>query len=138
MIQRSATAVWNGSLKEGSGKVSSESGLFNNAPYTFATRFENAEGTNPEELIAAAHSSCFSMAFSSELGKVGITPQSIETKGTISLDAGTITHSKLTTTVTATGADKGKVEAAAQTAKANCPISKLLKAEISLDLTIKV
>lgn len=138
MIERHASAHWAGSLKEGRGEFSVQSGLLNNLPYTFATRFESSPGTNPEELIAAAHSSCFSMALSAELGKAGITPESIDTQCTILLDAGTITHSKLKTTVKAGGADKASVEAAAAAAKAGCPISRLFKTEISIDLTVLV
>ena len=140
-MESKASAVWNGSLKEGNGKISTGSGTLNSIPYTFATRFEGAKGTNPEELIAAAHSGCFSMALSAELGKVGITPQSVESSAVVVLqkqDQGfAVTDSKLTTIVVAPGADKGKIEAAAAGAKEGCPISKLLKAKISLDLTIK-
>lgn len=139
-MESKATAIWNGSLKEGKGSISTGSSVLSNVPYTFATRFEGAKGTNPEELIASAHSACFSMALSAELGKSQITPQSIETTAVVVLNndgAGfSVTDSKLTTKVVAPGADKGKVEAAAAGAKENCPISKLLKAKISLDLTV--
>ena len=140
-MESKATAVWTGSLKEGSGKISSGSGSFTNAPYSFATRFEGSKGTNPEELIAAAHAACFSMALSAELGKAQITPQSVESTAVVVLekqDQGfAVSESRLTTVVTATGGDKAKIEAAAAGAKENCPISKLLKAKISLDLTVK-
>lgn len=141
-MESKATAIWTGSLKEGKGTLSSGSGALKGVPYTFATRFEGAQGTNPEELIAAAHSGCFSMAFSAELGKSQITPESIETSAVVTLakqeQGFSVTESKLITTVTAKGADRAKVEMAAAGAKENCPISKLLNAKISLTLTINV
>jgi osmotically inducible protein OsmC len=134
-----AKAVWAGGLKEGRGSITTSAGQM---PYTFATRFEGTRGTNPEELIAAAHSGCYSMALSAELGKVGITPKQIETTATVSLNKDgegfSVTKSALTTVVSAPGADRAKVESCAQGAKAGCPISKLLKAEITLDLKIEV
>lgn len=137
---RTASAVWNGSLKEGKGMISSESGVLSGVTYAFGTRFEDEKGTNPEELIAAAHAGCFSMAFSAELGKAGITPESVSTHAKVTLemlDKGpTVTKSHLVTTVNAGDADKAAVEKAANDAKAGCPISRLLNAEISLDLTI--
>lgn len=139
-MESKAKARWTGSLKEGNGTISTASGALNEVPYSFKTRFEGAKGTNPEELIGAAHSGCFSMALSAELGKSGITPESVETSAVVVLanDGGgfSVSESRLTTTVTAPGADKAKIEAAAAGAKENCPISKLLKAKISLDLTI--
>jgi lipoyl-dependent peroxiredoxin len=137
-MQRTANATWNGSLKEGSGKFSVGSGVVKDQSVTFRTRFENAPGTNPEELIAAAHASCFSMAFSAQLGERGITPEAIETTCAITLENLTLTKSALKTTVRAQGADKAKVEEAAAAAKAGCPISKVLNLEISLDLTVEV
>lgn len=139
-MESKANAKWTGSLKEGKGIISTGSGTLSNVPYTFATRFEGAKGTNPEELVAAAHSACFSMAFSAELGRAQITPDSVETSAVVSLAKGdqgfSVTDSNLTTIVTAKGADRGKVETAAAAAKENCPISKLLNAKISLALTI--
>lgn len=139
-MESKATAKWNGGLKDGKGSISSGSGILSDTPYTFATRFEGAKGTNPEELIAAAHAGCFSMALSAELGKAQITPQNIETSAVVLLAAQNggfdVTESRLTTVVNAPGADRTKIEAAAAGAKENCPISKLLKAKISLNLTI--
>ena len=139
-MESKANANWTGGLKDGSGIISTGSSVLSNVPYTFATRFEGLHGTNPEELIAAAHAGCFSMALSAELGKAQITSASIETKAVVILgpvgQGFAVTDSKLTTTVTAAGEDKGKVEAAASAAKENCPISKLLNANISLDLTV--
>lgn len=142
MVKRNASAVWEGSLKEGKGRVSSERGVLKDTPYNFSGRFESGTaGTNPEELIAAAHASCFSMAFSSELGKLNITPQRVETHAAINFekrDAGmTVVGSHLTTTVTAPGADHKLIEQAAAAAKKGCPISRLLSnIEITLDLKI--
>ena len=139
-MESKATAQWNGSLKEGKGTISANSGTLTSVPYTFATRFEGAKGTNPEELIAAAHSACFSMALAAELGKSQITPEKIETSSSVVLekqDSGfAVTESRLTTVVTAMGADRAKIEIAAAGAKENCPISKLLNAKISLSLTV--
>ena len=141
-MESRATAKWTGGLKDGKGTLSSGSGVLNNTPYTFATRFEGAKGTNPEELIAASHSGCFTMALSAELGKSQITAQSIETSSVVVLaQDGTgfsVQESRLTTVVNAPGADKSKIEAAAAGAKENCPISKLLNAKITLNLTVNV
>jgi len=104
--------------------------------FSFRTRFEDAPGTNPEELIAAAHASCFSMALSGQLGERGITPEAIETTSTVTFENQTLTKSVLRTTVKARGADKAKVEEAAAAAKEGCPISKVLKLEIALELTV--
>ena len=139
-MESKASAKWTGSLKEGKGTLTSASGIFKDVPYTFATRFEGAKGTNPEELIAAAHSGCFSMALSAELGKSQITPDAIETTAIVSLakesQGFAVSESRLVTTVTAKGADRAKIEIAAAGAKENCPISKLLKTKITLELTI--
>jgi len=133
---RKASAVWNGSLKEGKGTVSTESGVLSNTQYSFATRFENGRGTNPEELIAAAHAGCFTMALSAQLGNAGITPESLETTASLSfekLDVGwTVTKIHLDVTARIPGADKAAFDKAAQAAKAGCPISRLLKAEITM------
>jgi lipoyl-dependent peroxiredoxin len=136
-MNRSANAIWTGGLKEGRGRFSVGSGVIKDLKYDFRTRFENEPGTNPEELIAAAHAACFSMAFSAQLGERGITPQSIETTSTITFENSTLTRSALKTTVKARGADKIKVEEAAAAAKAGCPISKVLKIEIILNLTVE-
>jgi len=135
-MKRSAKAVWNGSLKEGTGTFSVASGAIKEMKYTFKTRFEGAPGTNPEELIAAAHASCFSMALGAQLGERGITPESVDTACDVTFENLTLTKSVLTTKVTAKGADKAKVEEAAAAAKAGCPISKVLKLEIVLDLSV--
>jgi len=135
-MKRSANAVWKGSLKEGGGTFGVQSGAIENQKYDFRTRFENAPGTNPEELIAAAHAACFSMALTAQLGERGITPESVETACAVTFENLTLTKSALTTTVRAKGADKSKVEAAADAAKAGCPISKVLKLDISLELNV--
>lgn len=133
---RKASAVWNGSLKEGKGTISTESGILSKTQYSFATRFENGRGTNPEELIAAAHAGCFTMALSAQLGSAGITPESLETTAAVTLeklDAGfTITKVHLDVAARIPGADKAAFEKAAENAKAGCPISRLLKAEITM------
>lgn len=135
---RSAKAVWNGNLKEGTGTFSGQSGALVDTKYSFKTRFEDEPGTNPEELIAAAHAACFSMALSAQLGERGITPVSVETTAAITFANLSLTKSELTTTVVAPGADKAAVEEAAAAAKAGCPISKVLNLEIVLNLTISV
>jgi osmotically inducible protein OsmC len=133
---RKASAVWKGSLKEGKGTISSESGVLSSTPYSFSTRFENAKGTNPEELIAAAHAGCFTMALSAQLGNAGITPESLETTASLTLDkldAGwTVTKIHLDVAARIPGADKAAFDKAAENAKAGCPISRLLKAEITM------
>ena len=133
---RKASAVWKGSLKEGKGTISSDSGVLSNTPYSFSTRFENAKGTNPEELIAAAHAGCFTMALSAQLGNAGMTPESLETTASLTLDkleAGwTVTKIHLDVTARIPGADKAAFDKAAENAKAGCPISRLLKAEITM------
>ncbi len=135
-MKRSATASWKGGLKDGQGAFGVASGAIKDLKFGFRTRFEDEPGTNPEELIAAAHASCFSMAFSAQLGERGITPASVDTACEITFENLTLSKSLLRTTVTAPGADKAKVEEAAAAAKAGCPISKVLKLEISLELNI--
>jgi lipoyl-dependent peroxiredoxin len=133
---RKASAVWKGSLKEGKGTISSDSGVLSNTQYSFSTSFENGKGTNPEELIAAAHAGCFTMALSGQLGGAGITPESLETTASLTmdkLDAGwTITKVHLDVTGRIPGNDAAAFEKAAQGAKAGCPISRLLNAEITM------
>src|ERR1041385_6236182 len=123
-MKRKASAVWRGGLKDGKGLISSDSGVLKETQYSFSTRFENGVGTNPEELIAAAHAGCFSMAFSAELGEAGLTPESIHTTATITLDktdAGfTVTQSHLDVIAKVPGADKSKVLEIANAAKAGC------------------
>lgn len=129
---RKASAVWNGSLKEGKGTISTESRVLSNAQYSFSTRFENGIGTNPEELVAASHAGCFSMALSAQLGNAGITPESIETTAAVTLektDAGfTVTKIHLDVTARIPGVDAAAFQKAANDAKTGCPISRLLKA----------
>ena len=140
IMDRSASAVWNGSLKEGKGTISSQSGALKELQYSFATRFADGLGTNPEELIAAAHAGCFSMALSAELGKAGFTPDSIETSAVVTLDLHdkpTVTKIHLTTKAKIPGIDKAKFDEIADGAKKGCPISRLLAAaEITLDATL--
>jgi lipoyl-dependent peroxiredoxin len=135
-----ASAVWTGSLKEGKGTISTATGVLHNANYSFATRFEGASsGTTPEEMIAAAHASCFSMALGAQLGGAGFTPEKIETEAAVTLakvDGGfAITKIALTTTAKVPGASKEAFETAAANAKTGCPISKLFanNTEIALD-----
>jgi lipoyl-dependent peroxiredoxin len=135
-MKRQATAVWNGSGKEGAGTVKTENGVLNNAQYSYKSRFENGEGTNPEELMAAAHAGCFSMKLSFILGAAGFTPDSIETTCEITLEEGVINHSHLTTKASVPGIDAAKFEECAQDAKANCPVSKAYNMEISLDASL--
>ena len=134
---RKASAIWNGSLKEGKGTITTESGVLSKTAYSFATRFESARGTNPEELIAAAHAGCFTMALSAELGKAGITPESLETSAAVTLEkleAGfTVTKIHLDVAARIPNADEAAFDKAAQAAKAGCPISRLLKAEITMN-----
>ena len=137
-MKRSASATWNGGLKDGKGMFSVASNTIKKQNYNFRTRFEDEPGTNPEELIAAAHASCFSMALSGELGQRGITPEAIDTTCTITLENLTLTKSELETTVRARGSDGKKIEEAAAAAKAGCSISKVLKLEISLKLNVSV
>ena len=140
-MKRKASAVWRGGLKDGKGTISSESGVLKETQYSFSTRFENGIGTNPEELIAAAHAGCFSMAFSAELGKAGITPESIHTTANITMDktdAGwTVTESHLDVAAKIPGVDPAKFTAAANAAKAGCPISRLLKANVTMDAKLE-
>jgi osmotically inducible protein OsmC len=136
-MERKASAVWKGSLKDGQGTVSSASGILSNTKYSFKTRFEDAPGTNPEELIAAAHAACFSMALSAQLGGANLTPESINTAATLSmekLEAGwTITAVHLDVTAKVPGATAETFNTAAANAKAGCPVSKVLNAKITLD-----
>ena len=134
-MKRHATAVWNGSGKEGSGNLTSQSGVLSNTQYSFNSRFAEGIGTNPEELVAAAHAGCFSMKLSFVLGSAGFTPESLESTATITLDPaqGAITSSHIVLKAKVPGIDKAKFDECAAEAKANCPISKLLNTEITLD-----
>jgi osmotically inducible protein OsmC len=136
-MKHKASAQWQGSLKEGSGILNTGSGALIDKPYSFKTRFEGEQGTNPEELIGAAHAGCFSMAFSMILGMAGFTPEKIATTATISLepkDGGfAITASHLDVTATIPGIDDATFQDLAAKAKAGCPVSKVLNAEITMD-----
>ena len=131
------SAHWSGDIKSGKGTVSTESGVLNQQPYGFNTRFEGAKGTNPEELIGAAHAACFSMALSLMIGEAGFTADSIDTTADVSLDKAdggfAITKIALTSKVTVPGIDPQKFDGIIQKAKAGCPVSQVLKAEITLD-----
>ena len=134
---RTASAVWQGGLKDGSGTLSTQSGVFNSQPYSFQTRFGDAKGTNPEELIAAAHAGCFSMALSLFLNDAGFTPERIDTKATLTMEADgggfTITAVHLDLTAKVPGASSAQFLEAANGAKQNCPVSKVLNAKITMD-----
>ncbi len=136
-MNRKATAVWNGGLKDGKGTISTESGVLKQTQYSFGTRFENGAGTNPEELIAAAHAGCFSMALSGQLASAGLTAEKIETTATVTFEklaeGWTVNKIHLDAAARIPGADKSKFETAAAAAKAGCPISRLLKAEITME-----
>ena len=137
-MQRKANAEWNGHLKDGKGQIGVESGTFTGAQYSFGTRFENgAPGTNPEELLAAAHAGCFSMALANELGKADMTPESVKTEATVTIDKDesgfSITKVHLAVKARVPGADEAKFRDVAEGAKKGCPVSKLFKAEITMD-----
>jgi lipoyl-dependent peroxiredoxin len=140
-MQRKATAVWQGDLKTGKGSISTESGTLKQTQYSFSTRFENGVGTNPEELLAAAHAGCFTMALSAQLGGAGLTAQKLETTATVSLekvgDGFSITKSHLDLVARVPGADKAKFDAAVKAAETGCPVSKLFKAEISISARLE-
>ena len=135
-MKRSAKATWFGSGKEGKGTMTTKSGILNTDQYSFHTRFEEGIGTNPEELIAAAHAGCYSMKLSFVLGEAGFTPTSIDTKCAITLEAGAITNSHLEVTANIPAIDDAKFQECAAEAKANCPVSKVLNADISLNATL--
>ena len=140
-MKRKASAVWQGALMNGKGTISTESSTLKDTQYSFKTRFENGVGTNPEELIAAAHAGCFAMAFSAELGKAGLTPERISATATVSLDkvgdGFSVTQSHLDVTVKVPGADPAKVLEIANGAKAGCPISRVLNAKVTMDAKVE-
>jgi osmotically inducible protein OsmC len=140
-MRRKASAVWNGGLKDGKGTISTDSGVLSETQYSFSTRFEDGKGTNPEELIAAAHAGCFSMALSGQLGQAGLTAESINTTATVRLektDSGfAITSVHLEVKAKVPGADQQAFETAANNAKAGCPVSKVLNAEITMEATLE-
>lgn len=136
-MKRSATVNWKGSGKEGTGTIKSvQSGLINNAPYGYKSRFEEGPGTNPEELIAAAHSGCFSMKLSFVLTAAGFTPDSIDTTCTITFENGVISESHLDVKASVPGIDAAKFAECAADAKANCPVSKVLNTNITMDASL--
>lgn len=141
MTDSNSSALWLGSLKEGKGSISTGSGALTDEPYSFGTRFGDDLGTNPEELIAAAHAGCFSMALAAELGKSGIEPDSISTKCTVSLDAidgkPTVKKSHLEVKAKLNEGDEAAFKQAAEAAKAGCPISRLLNAEITMEASLE-
>src|SRR5215213_2510480 len=140
-MKRRGSAQWQGGIRDGRGTVSTESGVLSEAQYSFSTRFEDGKGTNPEELIAAAHAGCFSMALSKQLGDAGMTAESINTTAAVSLektDAGfSITKVHLEVTARIPGADSAAFQTAANNAKAGCPVSRLLNAEITMDAKLE-
>jgi len=131
-----ANAHWEGSGKEGSGKLNTKSKVLNNTPYEYKSRFEGGENTNPEELVAAAHAGCFSMKLSFVLGAAGFTPDSIDTECTVTLEAGTVTASHLNVKAKVPGISNEKFMECANEAKTNCPLSKLLNANITMDAAL--
>ena len=138
-MKRNATAVWNGGGKEGGGHLTTQSTVLDKTQYSFKTRFEDGVGTNPEELVAAAHAGCFTMKLSFVLGQAGFVPDTLETKCEITLDpaAGAVTESHLTVKGKVPGISKEKFEEAVKDAEANCPISKLLNATITSEATLQ-
>jgi osmotically inducible protein OsmC len=140
-MKRTASAVWKGGLKDGKGSISTESGVLSDTQYSFSTRFEEGKGTNPEELIAAAHAGCFSMALSAQLGTANQTAESIQTEAAVTMvktDAGfTVTAVHLKVRAKVPGASPPDFQKAAEEAKANCPISRLLKAEITMEAKLE-
>jgi osmotically inducible protein OsmC len=140
-MKRKASAQWQGDLKTGKGTVSTESGVLASTPYSFSTRFESVKGTNPEELVAAAHAGCFTMALSAELGKANLVPALLQTTCTVTLDkvdgGWGITESHLEVVAKIPGASPEAFRKAAETAETGCPISKLFKTKITMDAKLQ-
>jgi osmotically inducible protein OsmC len=140
-MKRTASATWLGDLKQGKGSLSTQSGVLKETPYSFTTRFENGIGTNPEELIAAAHAGCFTMALSAFLGRAGFTPEKLSTQATLSLEQvqgnWTITSIHLDVNAHIPGIGREKFDEIAADAKANCPVSRVLNAKITLDAKLE-
>ncbi len=140
-MQRTAIAHWSGGLKDGKGNLTSASGVLKNTPYSFSTRFEGQPGTNPEELIAAAHAGCFTMALSAQLGNAGMTAQSLDTTATVTLEklesGFSITAVHLQVKARIPGADKAKFDLAAKNAKEGCPVSRVLNTKITMDTQLE-
>ena len=139
-MKRTAEAVWSGDLKSGKGALTTESNVLSATPYSFKMRFESEKGTNPEELLAAAHAGCFTMALSAQLGERGMVAKELKTKCVITMEPSTltITRSDLTLTANIPGGDEAKFREAVQAAKEGCPVSKLYKAEIHLETSLTV
>lgn len=135
-MKKQATAVWNGTIKDGKGHLTSQSGVLKQTPYTFVSRFENGTGTNPEELMAAAHAGCFTMKLSAELTTAGYSPEELTTTSTITLDNGVITKSDLVLTGKITGITDEEFQKIAKSAEKTCPVSNALKLEITLNATL--
>jgi osmotically inducible protein OsmC len=135
-MKRNATAVWNGTIKDGQGHITTQSTTLSNTQYSFKSRFEDGVGTNPEELIAAAHAGCFTMKLSLDLTQAGFNPESLETVSNVSLEAGVITRSDLVLTAKIDGITEEQFQEIAAGAKENCPVSKALNLEISLSATL--
>ncbi|MBA3714135.1 MAG: OsmC family protein [Pyrinomonadaceae bacterium] len=140
-MKRKSSAVWKGGIKDGKGTISTDSGVLSDTQYSFSTRFEDGKGTNPEELIAAAHAGCFSMALSGQLGNAGLTAESINTTATVTLDKTdggfTITAVHLDVTAKIPGTEQQAFETAANNAKAGCPVSKVLNAQITMNAKLE-
>jgi len=140
-MERKASALWRGNLKDGKGTISTDSGVLSDTQYSFTSRFAEGKGTNPEELIAAAHAGCFSMALSNELGKADLAPESIKTTATVTLESSAagfaITAVHLDVAARVPGASQQAFDTAAATAKSGCPVSKVLKAEITMNATLE-
>ncbi len=132
-MNRSAKAIWNGTIKEGKGTLTTQSGTLDQTPYSFVSRFENGNGTNPEELMAAAHAGCFTMKLSLDLTTAGFTPTELKTSAVVTLDNGVITKSALTLFAEIPGIDKAQFLEIAQKSKETCPVSKAYNLEISLE-----
>jgi len=141
-MERTASAVWHGNLKEGKGAITTQSGVLGDTQYSFSTRFEHGTGTNPEELIAAAHAGCFTMALSAQLGNANLTPESLETTAAVKFEKTeqgfTITAIRLTTRAKVPGANQAAFETAAQNAKNGCPISRLFQGNTEITLDAKL
>lgn len=135
-MKRNATAIWTGTIKEGSGTITTGSTTLNKTQYSFKSRFEEGVGTNPEELMAAAHAGCFTMKLSADLTEAGFTPTNLETKSTVSLDNGVITSSHLVTTASIPDISEDQFQEIAKGAKENCPVSKAYNLEITLEATL--
>ncbi len=140
-MKRTASAAWQGDLKQGKGTLSTQSGVLKETPYSFTTRFENGAGTNPEELIAAAHAGCFTMATTASLGRAGFVPEKLSTQATLTLDQvdgqWTITAIHLELRARVPGIEPQKFDEIAADAKANCPVSRVLNAEVTLDAKLE-